>query len=540
MRRQEPALVTLAVVGAVLAVAATGAWREATEQGWIEDGYRRLVEDAFWTRFDRAAPIGLGALATLLVLAAALRRHVPTRREIALPLLLVALVAIARVVAFGAAAICPRRPNVVLVSIDTLRADRLGAAGYEPPTSPVLDRRLAADGVVFDEVWSQSPKTTPSHMTMLTSLNPSVHGVPLWMGAGAAPSLNPRVTTLAEVLKNEGYATAAFTAGGHVHRDRGFGQGFDVYKHGDQLGRALEWLGARGRRPFFLFFHTYEVHDPYTPPPGVAAAFAHDPVPAIADAAARVRAGVDGWPQAHKIFWQPVDGGDPRHVRYVSDLYDAGIHRMDGTTLTRLLDALDQLGLAENTMVVFTSDHGEAFHEHGVFLHDDLYPETLRVPLVIRFPRWLPHAHRVLAPARLIDLMPTILDLLMLPVPAQAQGMSLAPLARDEEDAPSPAAAYAEYSDPASGRVFESLRTPTLTLIRDGDRLALFDRTTDPGEHHDRAASDPARVAALRAELDRWHDANLAAAVRWRPRAVDVTAPSGKTLDQLRALGYVE
>src|SRR6185295_17372543 len=104
------------------------------------------------------------------------------------------------------------------------------------------------------------------------------------------------------------------------------------YKHGGQLRRALDYLRAYHRRPFFLFFHTYEVHDPYLPPPAVARAFAADPVPAIADAVERVRAGVGGWTQAHKHFWAAVDARDPRHVRYVSDLYDAGIRRMDDTT----------------------------------------------------------------------------------------------------------------------------------------------------------------------------------------------------------------
>ena len=539
MSRRIPALLAVAALVTVVAVAATGTWREATAQGWLGAGYHRLVRDAFWRRFDPAAAIALGVL-VLLAVGAALARRPPTRRAITLPLVLVAATAIARTLAWGFDQICPQRPNVVLVSIDTLRADRLGPYGYARATSPTLDRRLADEGVVFDQAWSQSPKTTPSHMTMLTSLYPSVHGVPLWEGRGAAPSLNPRVTTLAEALKDAGYATAAFTAGGHMHRDRGFAQGFDVYKHGDQLRRTLAWLDAHPRRPFFLFFHTYEVHDPYVPPPEVAARFAADPVPAIADAAAKVRRGVGGWPRAHKLFWAPVDAHDPRHVRYLSDLYDAGIARMDGSTLSALLDRLDTLGLADRTLVVFTSDHGEAFQEHGTFLHEDLHAETLHVPLVIRFPRWLPNGRHVDAPVGLVDVAPTILDLLFLPPLPQAQGRSLKALSEDTDDPPPPEPVFAEHGDPASGRLLESVRADGWTLVRDGDTMHLYDARTDPGEAHDLAAAEPVRVAALGAALARWHDDNARLAPRWQPRAGDSVAPSKHTIDQLRALGYVE
>ncbi|MGH7894412.1 MAG: sulfatase, partial [Candidatus Binatia bacterium] len=464
-----------------VAVAGTDAWRTAVAHGWLDDGYHRLVRDAFWHRFDRTAPIALGALVVLALLSAAFRRALPTRQTLARPALLVAATLLARAAAFAYDGLPPYRPNVVLVSIDTLRADRLGTYGSKRPTSPVLDRRLAAEGVVFEQAFSHSPKTTPSHMTMLTSLYESVHGVGLW-AREAAPVLNPRVHTLAEILKNAGYATAAFTAGAHMHRERGFVQGFDAYKHGEQLHRALTFLDAHQRRPFFLFFHTYEVHDPYVPPAAVADSLAADPVPAISEAVARIRAGVSGWGKAHKVFWGAVDAGDPRAVRYVSDLYDAGIAQMDGTTLPALLDRLDALGLADDTLVIFTSDHGEAFQEHGRFLHDDLAPETLHVPLVVRLPGRLPAGRRVREPVGLVDLLPTVLDLLSLPVPAQAQGRSLVALAT-AAGAAAPAVVVGEYPNPP-GRRDESARTASLTLVREGGALALFDRVADPGEHH--------------------------------------------------------
>jgi arylsulfatase A-like enzyme len=322
-----------------------------------------------------------------------------------------------------------------------------------------------------------------------------------------------------------------------MHRDRGFAQGFDEYRHGDQLRRALEFLDARHLRPFFLFFHTYEVHDPYAPPPDASAGFVGDPVPAITDAVAQVRAGVGGWPQAHRIFWTPVDGHDARHVRHVSDLYDAGIRRMDDTTLTALLDALDRRGLADDTLVVFTSDHGEAFQEHGRFLHDDLHAETLHVPLVLRLPGRLPAGRRVQELAGLVDLMPTVLELVGLPSPAQAQGRSLAMLAAGDGPAHGDALVMSEYS--VAGRRYECARTADGTLIRDDDTVTAFDRRADPGERSPLAVT-PA-FGHVQALLDNWHQTNQVLAARLGPRrGIDLAAPSPETVDQLRALGYVE
>jgi arylsulfatase A-like enzyme len=431
-----------------------------------------------------------------------------------------------------------RRPNLLLISIDTLRADRLGTYGYARPTSPALDARLGARGVVFENAWSQSPKTTPSHMTMLTSLLPSAHGVGMWEGQGPAPRLSRRVHTLAELLKNAGYATAAFTAGAHMHRDRGFGQGFDVYRHGRMLPRAVEYLRAYPRRPFFLFFHTYDVHDPYLPPREVAQAFVTEPVPAIEAAIAGITRVAGVWPQAHERFWAPVDPRDPRHVRHVSDLYDAVIRRMDDRVVTTLLDTLDTLGLAEETLVVFLSDHGEEFQEHGRFLHESLSPEVLHVPLILRLPGRLPAGRRVRDPVCLVDVLPTLLDLLGVPAPAVAQGRSLGGLARGDEDALPPRPILAEYSWP--GRRFERIRRDGMTLVIENDREVLYDAIADPRERHDIAPAEPARLAQLRAELDRRHGANLELATRLGPRAEDMGAPSAKTMAQLRALGYLD
>src|SRR5262245_33993880 len=252
-------LVALALAGAA-AIAGVAATREATAPGWFPDGLWRLALDVFWRRFDPVAGAGLAVVVAALVILRLLGRWRPAAGCLR-PALVLAGVAIA--VRLGALALDrrgPGLPNLVLISIDTLRADRLGTYGYPLPTSPTLDHRLAAEGVTFEHVLSQSPKTTPSHMTMFTSLYPCEHGIELWEGDTAGPVLNPRVDTLAEVLRGAGYATAAFTGGPHMNRARGFDQGFQRYRHDDQLRRSREWLRSHAGQSFFLFFHPYQVH----------------------------------------------------------------------------------------------------------------------------------------------------------------------------------------------------------------------------------------------------------------------------------------
>jgi len=535
---------TLALTGALaitLAVAARAALRIAAEQGWIAAGFYRLIVRTAWDHFDAWLPLAAAAALVVAALAQVVHwwrgRLAPTRLRGALaPLALLAALRAGTALETWHA---PRGPNLLLVSIDTLRADHLGAYGYTLPTSPVIDRRLAAEGVTFEEVYSQSPKTTPSHMTLLTSLYPSVHGIEMWQAGTPGQVLNPRVHTLAEVLKDAGYATAAFTGGANLDRSRGFNQGFDLYKQNDQLARARRWLGAHRGRKFFLFFHTYAVHDPYVPPPDLVAAFAPDYRGPVLDALARLRAGKGGWWDRHRLFWKSVDAANPRDVEFVARLYDAAIRDMDGSWMAPLLDELDALGLSDRTLVVFTGDHGEAFGEHGVFLHDDLYRGTLRVPLILRLPDRLPAGRRVAAPAALIDVMPTVLGLLGVPAPPAVEGRNLAPLALAAEPDPGAGDVVSEYSQPESGRIYETLRRGRLTYMVDAGREALFDRGADPEERTDILAAEPALAEPLRAGLARWHAAAAPLAARLGPRG-DGVVPSVETARRLRALGYIE
>ena len=245
---------------------------------------------------------------------------------------------------------------------------------------------------------------------------------------------------------------------------------------------------------------------------------------------------VAAWAGISRRFWDSVDRSDPRDVRFVERLYDAGIRRMDAETIRPLLDRLDQLGLARDTLVVFTSDHGEAFGEHGQFQHDDLYAGTLRVPLVLRWPGRLPAGLRIGSRVRLIDVMPTILELLGVPAPPSLQGQSLTPLLHDAFASPAAEGAVSEYSD---GRLYESLRRGGLSYIVDGPEERLFDLVRDPAERQNVLATRPEEAAAMRAALERWRRNCRALVPLLGPRGGTI-APSDETARRLRALGYME
>jgi arylsulfatase A-like enzyme len=210
---------------------------------------------------------------------------------------------------------------------------------------------------------------------------------------------------------------------------------------------------------------------------------------------------------------------------------------MDDRTLTPLLAALARAGVAENTLVVFTSDHGDAFGEHGVFLHDDVHLGTVHVPLVLRLPGVLPAGRRIAAPVRVLDIMPTVLDILGLPVPADVQGRSLLPLIRDDEATETPAV-VSEYLAPDGTLVTRSIRTPERTLIQAAGADRLYDTRQDAEERHDEAGVRPDDLAELHAMLSEWDQrcAPLAAA---HVPPLTAPTPDAESRAGLRALGYL-
>lgn len=294
-------------------------------------------------------------------------------------------------------------PNLLFISIDTLRADALGSYGGTWDATPFLDR-FAQAGVRFTDAWSHTPKTAPSHMAMFTGLPPRTHGIGNQRSLGNQ-SLSADITTLAEALQIAGFRTGAVTSGGNVKGYLGFERGFEIYDETPKnlelkLRDAHDWMAgaaqaSNGARPWFFFFHTYAVHDPYLPPakfqkrfadPNYAGEIIGDPVELAKAVKVDDRA---PWATSHQKvtenFWARVDPDSSADLRYLHQLYMASVASLD-FQMRRFLNDLQRAGLLDNTIVVLTSDHGEEFGEHGGNRHDQLWNELLHVPLIVHLP----------------------------------------------------------------------------------------------------------------------------------------------------------
>ena len=318
--------------------------------------------------------------------------------------------------------------NVVLISIDTLRPDHLGCYGYERPTSPNLDA-LCEESVVFRQAISHAPSTLPSHASLFSSLVPQHHGASF---ENRRP-LADEIVTLPEVLRGYGYRNVSFNGGGQIADGWGVDQGFDVYRSLDEhsfgqvVDLGVDWLASEqaGRSPFLLFLHSFEVHHPYTPS---AEDLRHFADPEALDATWFGRS--IEIEELRRINQGAVELSDEELELLVS-AYDAEIRSMD-RALGRLLGALREGDHFDRTMIVFTSDHGEEFGEHGQYgwhAHS-LYEELLRVPLVIKLPESRFAGERVARQVRLIDVAPTVLDALEAPIPDEFSGVSLLEILR--------------------------------------------------------------------------------------------------------------
>ena len=288
---------------------------------------------------------------------------------------------------------CPEC-NIVLISLDTLRADHVGAYGYSRDTTPNIDR-LASRSVLFEQAISQSSWTRPAHMSMMTSLHPSEHGVlPLAGGTRLADD----VPTLAGTLRDAGYTTVAFTGGLNVSAVFGFDRGFDLYRANgrhirDNMEEVRWWLDRNGEKKFFMFLHGYEPHGPY-----------------VGDPIDRAAMGLNKRPNHRKFPRVCKRGGPKKAIQPFVDEYDGAVRRGD-RYVGKFLDELDARGLTDKTIVLFTSDHGEEFLEHRECFHlKTLYREVLHVPLLVSSRGLRPRRVKELVPAS-VSIAPTILDL---------------------------------------------------------------------------------------------------------------------------------
>ena len=411
-------------------------------------------------------------------------------------------------------------PNVVLITIDTTRADRMGFLGSNRRLTPNLDR-LARESVVFARAYSQAPLTAPSHATILTGTYPQFHlvnnfGIPLSNDLPYAPAL----------LKARGYQTAAFV--GAIALDPkaglapGFDRGFDTYdagfgqspqgadryhsverRGGEVVSRAMSWLNHHPRGPFFLWVHLYDPHDPYSPP-------------------------------------------EPFKSKYASAPYDGEIAYAD-SAVGKLLDSLRTRGLFQGALIAVMADHGEALGDHGEDTHGFfLYDETIHVPLIIKAPgsrragKRFP-GKRIETRVGLVDVLPTILQLVGVPVPPQVQGESLLSLmkpASAQNASPTVSPDRQSYAETDYGR--ESYGWSSLRAIRSGKylyvkapRQELYDQSTDPRAEHDLSAAATAVTGTLSAQLDEFRQKTSNS----REISRSVLDPAAR--EKLAALGYV-
>jgi arylsulfatase A-like enzyme len=428
--------------------------------------------------------------------------------------------------------------NVLLISIDTLRADHLHVYGYGRDTSPNIDD-FARQAVLFEQNINTGGGTLPVHASMFTSLPPTVHGV--WADNGKV--LASERVTLAEQLHAAGYQTRGYTGGGFVQAKFGLGQGFDYFydEGGDfklELPLLNEWLVPHRGGKFFLFLHTYDVHSGYDKLP-------YDHGKPFND---RFTAGLDNLFDgcrngvcASELLGavnRDVESGKraagdvftPPQIEYMKGLYDGGIAYVDAQ-LGFLFEELKALGLWDKTIIVLTADHGEEFAEHGMFLHDQNYDEIARVPLLIRFPYGAYGGRRISELVSTLEIMPTILDVLGIPASPEVEGRSVMPLiAGGREGRPWVYMAGA----------LEKLRTPAWSLFAAGTGPALlYDLRRDPGETVDVLAAHPETAAALYAHYLAERRQDLRA---WRgllmkgPGALVHLSQSDRA--RLRALGY--
>ncbi len=431
------------------------------------------------------------------------------------------------------------RPNIILISLDTLRPDHLPFYGYSRQTAPVLSR-IASAGVVFERAYSQAPKTAPSHMSLFTGLYPGAHGVRN-LSDGQNPALSSEIPMLAELLQAAGYRTGGFTGGGHMVAALGFHRGFERFVAGRAtLKFALRWLKHQhfGEAPVFVFYHTYAVHDPYVTAPRFQVF--NDPEyrgRIIGDPNTLKRLAGGRWWDQRDLFWSRVDLASSEDLQRLRDLYDAGILVAD-SQVERLKDGLRSKGLLEDALVIVLSDHGEEFLEHGGFLHRSLYQENLRVPLLMQFPSELGEHLRGVRfdrTVRLIDLLPTLVEYLELPAPTAMQGRSFLGRLRDPGLSERPDSIVSEW--PEAGQKAIEDDGWKMIVDREGSR-ELYHLAADPGELDDlsgRAAGQTTRLGELLQEVDRW-----SAGIRQRVVEGELQELDPEIRRQLKALGYLE
>jgi arylsulfatase A-like enzyme len=455
-----------------------------------------------------------------------------------------AAIAVAVLASFSSPAGCKERReaprNILLVSLDTLRADHVGSYGHRRDTTPFLDA-IAARGIRFERAFVNCHGTAPSHATLFTSRYQETHRVhydPARVLGGLVTPIPPSLPTLAELLQAHGYRTIGVTQGGYMSSSLGFARGFDRFVEDQQMDIAAGAArlvalarpeAAGGGRPVFAFLHTYQTHAPYhSPYPGL-----FDDLPELV-----VPPGTDGAEWANAIVtahMEDVSGLDARVVPALRTRYDRAIRFADDT-LRAMFGELEKLGFLENALVLVLSDHGEEFGERGGLQHrGNLFDELLRVPLIV-VPPGGGHGRIERNLVSLIDVMPTVLEFAAVRPPTTLEGRSLL--------APRPGSnlVFSQY-----GYQVQSVRTSGWKLTRsvaatgagpdarEVGTYRLYDLIEDPGELRDVARREPDREQAMSRVLE---DLRRRGAEGAAPAAEMALTPS--QVENLRSLGYLQ
>ncbi len=415
-------------------------------------------------------------------------------------------------------------PSVIVITVDTLRADRLGCYGYFRNTSPTIDT-LAQDGILFERAYAPMSTTLPSHISLMTSMNPLQHGVlGNFMHLKTALSTSDELHTAAQLFERQGYATAAFISCTPLKSHSGMDAGFEVYDEPDGALRvarettdaALAWIEDNAERPVFLWLHYFDPHQPYGPPADFEGGFTRN----------------------RKLRSYLAERGVELSERVTANnnLYDSSILYLD-SQLQRLLDELKSNGLYQDSTVVFTADHGEGLGQHGWMDHGPIYEEDIHVPLIIKLPGvQVQGGQRRTDLAALIDVLPTLTGI---------SGLSLSDLEQAQftghhllsDESPRQ---HVFSQRVARGRRWGAGLKYALTGLRwkyyhltEGDD-ELYDLEQDPAELQD--------VLAEQTEVAREMKAILLKKIRTYERqsreAGDDTQFSQQVLDDLKALGY--
>jgi arylsulfatase A-like enzyme len=443
-----------------------------------------------------------------------------------------------------------RDPNVLIITVDTLRADYLGAYGDEHTRTPRIDQ-LAQSGTLFENAVAPMPLTRPSHFSLMTSRYPREHGV-----------LNNRIPlpdsalTLAEIFSSNGYQTGAFVSVVLLDRKSGAGQGFDVFRHptrprerraSETVGEALRWAAELDPgKPFFLWVHLFEPHLPYAPEAEASPSF---------DQELFARFPSISWRELYQVAGENEGDVPGSLLEHAKALYRGEIENVDHW-IGELLDGLEGYGLRSNTIRVLTADHGEPF-ENGVYFEhaDSLYDGSIRIPLILDFPPLFPAGKRIESQVSILDIAPSLLAAADIPIPSDYSGLAL-------QDAEERSGRYVLIQHPfyqdevartrplrhariksVAGKPFDAIPTrlervgivgSDWKLIRAGSGAAeVYARARPHGEDERVIAKEPSTLQRLESELSR----------QLEGRPLKLIAPArinDELMENLKALGYVE